>query len=105
VKAAKAIKELKVQAKKNFVNRTLDEAPNIGTIDSIEQFSIRFPKETPDDFVFESISNQDLIDMYGECEKWWKTGYDVPYFGNTKIHDDEGGFEMFPEQFFQFQRK
>lgn len=105
MKAARAIKEIKDQNRSNFINRTLEEAPNIGTIDSIEQFSLRFPKENPDHFIFERSSNRDLIEIYGECEKWWKTGYNVPYFGNKNIHDDEGGFEMFPKKFYAFQRK
>lgn len=104
IKAARAIKKSKVRERKDLIKRTLDEAPDTGTIDTIEQFSIRFPKENPEDFQFEQISNQNLIDRYGECEKWWKTGYDVPYFGNAKIHDEDG-FEMFPKQFYQFQRK
>ena len=105
IDAVQEISRLKTKAKEDFCHRTYDKAPDIGTIDSVEQFEERFPNEDVDDFGFDETGSQALTDQYGSYQKWWKSGYDIPYFGNTDVHSDDNGFSIFPSKFFEFRRK
>jgi hypothetical protein len=103
--AVQEISRLKIRAKEDFRYRTYNKAPDVGTIDSVEQFEERFPREDVDDFGFFETGSQTLISQYGSYQKWWKSGYDIQYFGNTDVHGDDNGFSIFPGKFFEFRRK
>lgn len=66
----KKLKEIEIENEIKFNNRTYDKADNVGTIDSIDQFKKRFPKENIWDFYFMEESNQNLINEYGNYQKW-----------------------------------
>lgn len=82
-----------------------DDAPDIGGIDSIEQFSVVFPLEDIENFEFIETGYHELIQKYGnQTTKYYKSGYDLPYFGINFI-DSDYGFNQFPVKFYHFYRK
>jgi hypothetical protein len=104
IAAVQEIARLKEKKQVDFLNRTYEKAPDIGSIDSMEQFKKRFPKETPNDFSFDETGSRDLIRRFGNYQRWHKSGYDVPYYGNGDVYHD-AEFSIFPERFLEFQRK
>lgn len=105
ISAVKTISRLKLKEKEDFCNRTYVKAPDVGSIDSIEQFTQRFPNDNPEAFNFILTGSQNLIAKYGNYQRWWKSGYDVKYYGNADVHSDDDGFSVFPVKFYEFHRK
>lgn len=104
ISAVHEIARLKEKEHVDFLKRTYEKAPNVGSIDSMEQFKKRFPKEDPNDFSFDWTGSQDLIRRFGNYQRWHKSGYDVPYYGNRDVYQD-AEFTIFPETFLEFKRK
>lgn len=104
ISAVHEISRRKEKTKQDFLVRTYDKAPDVGSVDSEEQFEKRFPNEDPKNFSFRTTGSHDLICRYGNYQRWHKSGYEVPYYGNQHVYED-CGFTVFPETFYEFRRK
>lgn len=88
---------------RDFLGRTYTKAPDIGLIDSLEQFEKRFPNDNPNTFDFIRTGREDLIKQYGDYKIWHKSS-PINYYGNVDIYS-ERDLMKFPDTLYLFRRE